>query len=220
MRDQKAISCRKVRREVQEIIDRLDPASLSDGRNISALLPQGVRSHLQRCHECRELVRALGTFAPVLRDQLDRAVADLPAPVIEAALQDRLAYGGRAYGWQASKGPRRIGSSVRIAFQRLRHWLTGPAARPAGALRWAAVSLAVMVLMAAVGVPVYRVNRTNRAIRQQIDRVVEQIYDEPLQSGIETALVRAQPSITSYMEDSSRATETWFETTEPDLPFN
>jgi hypothetical protein len=68
-----------------------------------------------------------------------------------------------------------------------------------------------MVLMAAVGVPVYRVNRTNRAIRQQIDRVVEQIYDEPLQSGIETALVRAQPSITSYMEDSSRATDAWFE---------
>ena len=215
MKGQKAISCRKVRREVQEILDRLDPAVMSDDRNISTLLPAAVRAHTQRCRECREVAHTLSTFAPMLRDQLDQAVADLPAPAFEAALQDH-----RSYGRQASEGPRRIGSSIRVACQRFRSWLTGPAHRPAGALRRAAVTLVVLTLMAAVGIPMYRVNRTNRAIQQQIDRVVEQIYSEPLQYGIETALVRTQPSITSYLEDSSRATDAWFESTGSDFPFN
>jgi hypothetical protein len=50
-----------------------------------------------------------------------------------------------------------------------------------------------------------------RAIRRQVDRVVEKIYQEPLLTGIESALLRTAPAISDYSEDQERSFGSWLE---------
>ena len=77
------------------------------------------------------------------------------------------------------------------------------------ALRWASISLAGLLLVSMIGFRVYASFRTNRAIEQEVGRIIEQIYREPLLAGIETALVRSRTDISDYVEDLSRATESF-----------
>ena len=77
--------------------------------------------------------------------------------------------------------------------------------------RWAAVSAIALLLASLIGIRIYSVSATRRAIEQQIDRVVELIYREPLLPGIESALLRTQPTISDYVEDLDRTIDMWLE---------
>ena len=98
-------------------------------------------------------------------------------------------------------------------FQRIRNWLFAPAGKTAAVYRWAAVSTIAVVLASFVGVRIYLVSRTHRVIQEQVDRVVELIYEEPLLPDIESALLRTQPTISDYLEDLDRSVESWLEET-------
>jgi hypothetical protein len=60
----------------------------------------------------------------------------------------------------------------------------------------------------------------NRSIEQEVDRIVEQIYQEPLFAGIETALVRTRADISDYVEDLSKANDRWLEEITPEALLN
>jgi hypothetical protein len=79
------------------------------------------------------------------------------------------------------------------------------------ALRWATLSLAGLLLASVIGFRVYTSFRTNRVIEQEVGRIIEQIYQEPLLAGIETALVRTRADISEYVEDMSEAGDRWLE---------
>lgn len=202
------ISCRKVRREMQDALDRSDPVSPAEGEEPMRFLSGEVRAHLEGCSGCQDFLRSLGTFAPVLRSQLDESLRDYPDPQIAAVLQ----------GMSQEESQLRSSNKQRQAvmpavFQRIRNWLFAPAGKTAAVYRWAAVSTIAVVLASFVGVRIYLVSRTHRVIEEQIDRVVELIYQEPLLSGIESALLRTQPTISDYLEDLDRNVETWLEET-------
>ena len=84
------------------------------------------------------------------------------------------------------------------------------------ALRWASLSLAGLLLASVIGFRVYTSFRTNRAIEQEVSRIIEQIYQEPLLAGIETALVRTRADISDYVEDLSEANDRWLEEITPE----
>jgi hypothetical protein len=71
-----------------------------------------------------------------------------------------------------------------------------------------------------VGFRVYTSFRTNRAIEQEVERIIEQIYQEPLLAGIETALVRTRADISQYVEDLSKADDRWLEEITPESLLN
>lgn len=95
--------------------------------------------------------------------------------------------------------------------QRIRDWLFSPAGKTAALYRWAVVSTIAVVLASFLGVRIYLVSRTHRVIEEQIDRVVELVYQEPLLADVESALIRTQPGISDYVEDLDLSTETWLE---------
>jgi hypothetical protein len=158
-------------------------------------------SHLEGCLDCQDFLHSLGTFAPILRNQLDEALRDYPGPVFEAALRGN------------TRIERERAGLIAAAFKRIVNWLFAPAGKPALAYRWVAVSAIVAALVLPIGLRIYLVSRTQRAIERQMDRVVELIFEEPLVPGIESALLRTQPSISDYVDDLERSVDIWLEET-------
>ena len=171
------------------------------------MLSAEVRMHLEGCPECRDFLHSLGTFVPTLRSQFESALLDYTGPEVAAVLENRTASPAAA----ASEGR---GGSIPAAFQRLRGWLFGPVGKPAPVVRLAAVSVLAAALVCLGGVRFYMVSRTHRMIERQIDRIVAGIYEEPLLPGIESALLRVQPSFSDYMEDWSGSVDAWGEDTD------
>ena len=205
----KHVSCRQARREMQNVLDRSDPISPVDSEDRTKFLPGEVRAHLKRCPACRDFLYSLGTFAPVLRSQLDESLEEYPDPDFTAIL--RVSAGAQS---QIPPLRKQRGQAIPAAFQKLRDWLFGPAGKPAPVYRLVAVSaLAVVLALSPIGVRIYSVTRTRQAIRDQIDRVVELVYEEPLLPGIESALLRAQPTISDYMDNLIRSVDSWLEDT-------
>jgi hypothetical protein len=200
------ISCRRARRELQAVLDQLDPGSIGDTGRLSRFMSGRLNKHLEQCRSCREFFQTLGTFAPVLRGQLDEAVADLPAPAFEAVLRSR-----GAIKRQVPAEGRRAGRAITDILRRILRRLFAPAGRPLTVLRWAALSAAGVLLVSVMALRIHTNYRTRRAIQEQVDKVVELVYGEPLLSGVESALLRAQPTIYDYMDDLSRALESWME---------
>jgi hypothetical protein len=201
------ISCRKARRTMQEALDRSDPVSPAEGEQLRRFLPAEVSSHLERCPHCRDFLHSLGTFAPVLRSQLDEALRDYPVPEVAAVLQGK---SGKAP--KVPSLPRNRVAATPAVFQRFRNRLFGPAGLPAAVYRWVAVAaIALLLASSAIGIRIYSLSATHRVIEQQIDRVIELIYREPLLPGIESALLRTRPSISDYVEDLDRSIDIWLE---------
>jgi hypothetical protein len=73
-----------------------------------------------------------------------------------------------------------------------------------------------LLLVSGIGFRVYTSFRTNRTIEQEVDRIIEQIYQEPLLAGIETALIRTRADISDYVEDLSKANDRWLEEITPE----
>ncbi|UCF96204.1 MAG: hypothetical protein JSV89_13570 [Spirochaetaceae bacterium] len=209
----RTISCRRARREVQNLLDRVDLVFLAHSENMPNFMPAELKAHLEQCTECREFFQTLSTFAPALRDQLDAALRNFSAPAFETVLQEQTEtarQGGVEYEERKDTG-RSIAAAFHRLSRRLFCWLFGPVQRPV--IRWAAVSAAGLLLASLIGLRVYNTYTTNRAIEQQLDRVVELIYQEPLLSGIESALLRTRPTLFDYVEDLSRDTDGWLEST-------
>ena len=205
-------SCRCVRREVQNALDRFDASLSGDERILTASLPQAVRMHLESCGECRRYVRSLITLRRELGDRLDRELSEIPPPDLNTLLHEADSGGDavRERGWV---GRASVRGFARV-FASLRRWLLAPASGPALALRRTAVCLAGIVLVSAAGLRIHTVYRTHQIIRRQIDSVVERIYSEPLMPGIESALLHTRPSFSDYMEETSRAVDAWLEDVE------
>lgn len=204
----KRISCRKTRRAIHDILDRVHPASGKESGDPAEFLSGKVRRHLEGCPGCRDFLHSLGTFAPVLRSQLESALEDYPGPEVAVVLQQANAPGPAA---PAPAGAR--GGSIREALRKLRKRLFGPVGKPVQVIRLAAVSVLAAVLICLGGVRIYTPWRTQRMIEQQIERIVAGIYQEPLLPGVESALMRTQPSISDYIEDMSSTAEIWGEDT-------
>jgi hypothetical protein len=200
------ISCRKARRTMQDALDRTDAISLAESEQLTRFLPGEVRAHLERCPGCRDFLHSLETFAPVLRNELDEALQEYPVPEFASLLQGTRGNNARV-PWLQKRG----GVAIAAALRRLRNRLFGPAGKPAAVYRWAAVSAIALLLASLIGIRIYSVSATHRAIEQQIDRVVELIYREPLLPGIESALLRTQPTISDYVEDLDRTVDMWLE---------
>lgn len=202
-------TCRKVRRTIQDALDRSDPIFQSESEDLTRFLPGEVRVHLEHCLSCRGFLHSLRTLASVLRNQLDEALLDYPDRAYATVLQ-----GMTEKTSQDPSRKTRRGTGTPAAFKRFRNWLFGPAGKPAALYRWAAVSaVAVLLVSSLIGLRIYSVSRTHRAIEQQIDRVVELIYQEPLLPGIESALLRTQPAVSDFLEDMNRAVDIWLEDT-------
>jgi len=197
---------------MQDIFDRLNLVSLTDSESILKFMPRKFGEHMEQCHGCREFFETLTDFAPALLEQLDRAVHDRPAPEIEDIL-DRQSQ-------QDVEERKRVGQVLGSTFRKTARRLFGPARRPVVVLRWASLSLAGLFLAAAVGFRVYTSFITNRSIEQEVDRIIEQIYQEPLLAGIETALVRTRADISDYVEDLSEANDRLLEELIPESLLN
>jgi hypothetical protein len=124
------ISCRKVRRALQDALDRGDPVSVADNEYLTRFLPREVRVHLEHCLDCRDFLHSLTTFAPVLRNQLDEALRDYPDPEFTSVLQ-----GNRGATTPVLSGEEQRGGPAATAFQRFVNWLFGPAGKPARVYR-------------------------------------------------------------------------------------
>ena len=201
------ISCRKARGAIQDALDR-------GCEDLTRFLPRQVRFHLERCAGCREFSRSLGTFAPVLRSQLDEALRSYPEADFAAVLQGKEGKSAQDAGLQKHRG------AAAAALRRFCKQLSGLARKPAPAYRWAAVSAIAVLAASLIAIRIYSISTTQRAIEQQIDRVVELIYEEPLLPGIESALLRTRPTISEYVEDLDRSIETWLEETDAQSYFN
>ena len=204
----KQISCRRARREMQDALDRADQPALAESEGLTMFLPGEVRAHLEGCSGCQDFLRSLCTFAPALRRQLDESLRACPDPQVAAALQE------------LNREESRLGPSnkpgqaaIPAVLQRIRDWLFAPAGKTAAVYHWAVVLTIALMLASFVGVRVYQVSRTQRVIEEQVDRVVELIYQEPLLAGVESALLRTQPTISDYMEDLDLSAQPWLEET-------
>ena len=204
----KQMSCREARRGMQDALDRADQLALAESEGLTIYLPGEVRAHLEGCSGCQDFLRSLCTFAPVLRRQLDESLRACPGPQVEAALQGMNREESQL---GSSNKPRQ--TAVPAVSQRIRDWLFAPAGKTAAVYRWAVVSTIAVMLASFIGVRIYLVSRTHRVIEEQIDRVVELIYQEPLLAGVESALIRTQPTISDYLEDLDRSVESWLEET-------
>jgi hypothetical protein len=203
MNGRKRMSCKKCRMGLQDLFDRVDLVSLTDGESILKFMPREFGRHLEQCNECSQFFETLTDFAPALLEQIDRAVYDRPIPKPEDILDRQ-----RRQDAQERNRPSRVLVS---AFRKIVLRLFGPARRPVAALRWATLSLAGLLLASVIGFRVYTSFRTNRVIEQEVGRIIEQIYQEPLLAGIETALVRTRADISEYVEDMSEASDRWLE---------
>jgi predicted anti-sigma-YlaC factor YlaD len=192
-------TCRKVREALQEAMDR--------GAVRSKFLPEEVRAHLGHCSACRSFADSLGTLAPLLRNQLDEALRDWQVPEIEVVLQERT-------GPAAAPDP-----STPVVMPRIRRWLFARQGKPARVYRLAALTVLAAVLIV-TGVRIYSVTTRQRAIRLEIDRVVEMIYQEPLLTGIESALLRTAPLISDYSEEQERSFQAWLEQSDTQSSLN
>jgi len=208
MNGRKRMSCKKCRMGLQDLFDRVNLVSVTDGESILKFMPRELGGHLEQCSECSQFFETLTDFAPALLEQIDRAVYDPPAPEPEAILDRQ-----RRQDAQESCRHSRVPVS---AFRKTVWRLFGPARRPVAALRWASLSLAGLLLASVIGFRVYTSFRTNRAIEQEVGRIIEQIYQEPLLAGIETALVRTRADISDYVEDLSEANDRWLEEITPE----
>ena len=204
----KQISCGKTKRAIQDALDRGEPISPAQREQFTQFLPGEVRSHLERCPDCRDYLYSLGTFASLLRSQLDESLQDYPDPDFTAFLGRT---GRNEIDLRLPSPGKQREAGIPAAFQRFRSWLFAPAGKPAAVYRWAAVSALALLAASLIGFRIYSVSATHRAIRQQIDRVVELIYRDPLLPGIESALLRTQPDISDYVEDLNRAIDNWLE---------
>jgi hypothetical protein len=197
---------------MQELFDRVNLASVTDSDSILKFMLRELGEHLEQCNECRKFFETLTDFAPALLGQLDRAVGDLPTPEPEVILERKR---------QQNAQERNRTSEVFLSGFRRTAWRRfGAARRPVAALRWAFLSLAGLLLVSVVGFRVYTSFRTNRAIEQEVERIIEQIYQEPLLAGIETALVRTRADISQYVEDLSKADDRWLEEITPESLLN
>lgn len=203
MNGRKRMSCKKCRMGLQDLFDRVDLVSLTDGESILKFMPREFGRHLEQCNECSQFFETLTDFAPALLEQIDRAVYDRPIPEPEDILDRQ-----RRQDALERNRPSRVLVS---AFRKIVWRLFGPARRPVAALRWATLSLAGLLLASVIGFRVYTSFRTNRVIEQEVGRIIEQIYQEPLLAGIETALVRTRADISEYVEDMSEASDRWLE---------
>lgn len=203
MNGRKRMSCKKCRMGLQDLFDRVDLVSLTDGESILKFMPREFGRHLEQCNECSQFFETLTDFAPALLEQIDRAVYDRPIPEPEDILDRQ-----RRQDALERNRPSRVLVS---AFRKIVWRLFGPARRPVAALRWATLSLAGLLLASVIGFRVYTSFRTNRVIEQEVGRIIEQIYQEPLLAGIETALVRTRADISEYVEDLSEASDRWLE---------
>ena len=213
MKGRQKISCKKCRAGMQGIFDRVNLASATDSESILKFMPRELGEHLEQCNECREFFETLTNFAPALAEQLDSAVHDRPTPDLAVILD-------RQRQPAVPQERNRAGQVIPPAIRKIVLWLFGPARRPVAALRWASISLAGLLLVSMIGFRVYTSFRTNRAIEQEVGRIVEQIYREPLLAGIETALVRTGTDISDYVEDLSKASDRWFEEITPESFLN
>lgn len=204
----KQMSCREARRGMQDALDRADQLALAEREDLTKFLPGEVRAHLEGCSGCQDFLRSLCTFAPVLRRQLDESLRACPDPQVAAALQGMNREESRL---GSSNKPRQ--TAVPAVLQRIRDWLFAPAGKSAAVYRWAVVSTIAVMLVSFIGVRIYLVSRTHRVIEAQIDRVVELLYQEPLLAGVESALIRTQPTISDYVEDLDLSAEPWLEET-------
>ena len=202
------ISCRKTRQRIQDALDRMHPAFMSESGDLSGFLNREERSHLEGCPECRDFLESLAAFAPVLRAQLEAALAGYPGGGVAALLR-----GTSAPGPQAAASSEGRGASIRAAFRQLRDWLFGPAGQPVPVVRLAAVSVLAALLVCLGGVRLCMLSRTQRMIEQQVERTVAGLYQEPLLPGVESALLRTQPGISDYIEDLGSGAEIWGEDT-------
>jgi len=193
---------------MQDIFDRVNLVSATDSESILKFMPREFGRHLEQCNECSEFFETLTDFAPSLLEQLDQAVHDRPTPEFAFILNRRRQ--------QAPQERNRAGQVIPAAIRKTVHWLFGPVRRPVAALRWASMSLAGLLLVSVIGFRVHTSFRTNRAIEQEVDRIIEQIYQEPLLAGIETALVRTRADISDYVEDLSKANDRWLEAITPE----
>ncbi len=191
---------------MQDALDRADQPAVAESEGLTKFLPGEVRTHLEGCSGCQDFLRSLCTFAPVLRRQLDESLRACPDPQVAAALQGMNREESQL---GSSNKPRQ--TAMPAVFQRIRDWLFSPAGKTAALYRWAVVSTIAVVLASFLGVRIYLVSRTHRVIEEQIDRVVELVYQEPLLADVESALIRTQPSISDYVEDLDLSTETWLE---------
>lgn len=203
MNGRKRMSCKKCRMGLQDLFDRVDLVSLTDGESILKFMPREFGRHLEQCNECSQFFETLTDFAPALLEQINRAVYDRPIPEPEDILDRQ-----RRQDALERNRPSRVLVS---AFRKIVWRLFGPARRPVAALRWATLSLAGLLLASVIGFRVYTSFRTNRVIEQEVGRIIEQIYQEPLLAGIETALVRTRADISEYVEDMSEASDRWLE---------
>jgi hypothetical protein len=201
------MSCKKCREGIQDLFDRVNLVTASDGESILRFMPREFGEHLEKCGKCTEFFETLTDFAPALLEQLDRAVCDPPAPEPADMLKGR----------RRQEVRERYGAGqVLVSTLRKTAWrLFGPVRGPLAVLRWASLSLAVLLLASVIGFQVYTSFRTNRSIGQEVDRIVEQIYQEPLLAGIETAVLRTRADISDYVEDMSEANRLWLEEETP-----
>ena len=193
---------------MQDIFDRVNLVSATDSESILKFMPREFGRHLEQCNECSEFFETLTDFAPSLLEQLDQAVHDRPTPETED-IPDRQRQ-------QDAQERNRAGRVLLSAFRKTIRGIFGPVRRPVAALRWASMSLAGLFLVSVIGFRVHTSFRTNRAIEQEVDRIIEQIYQEPLLAGIETALVRTRADISDYVEDLSKANDRWLEAITPE----
>ena len=204
------ISCGKARRELQNALDRGHPLSPAEGEDVCRFLPAQVRMHLEGCPGCRAFLHSLVTFAPLLRSQLESALEDCPAPEVAAILQ-----GTSAFRLQERRPARQRKAVIPAVFRGLRARLLDPGGRSAAVYRWVAAAAVVVLLGGHFGFRSYSVRKTQQVIEQQIGRVVEQIYQEPLLPGIESALLRTPAAISDYWEDLDSGLDGWLEGPQP-----
>lgn len=197
---------------MQDIFDRVNLVSMTDSESILKFMPRELGEHLDQCNKCREFFETLTGFAPALLEQLDRAVQDRPTPEPKVILQRQRQ--------QDAQERNRAGRVFPSAFRKTAWRLFGPARRPVAALRWASLFLAGLLIASVIGFRAYTSFRTNRAIEQEVDRIIERIYQEPLLAGIETALVRTRADISGYVEDLSKANDPQLEEITPESLLN
>jgi hypothetical protein len=185
---------------------------VTDAESILKFMPREFGEHLEQCTECSQFFETLTDFAPALLGQIDRAVYDRPTPVLVDILDRQRR--------QNARERNRTSLVLASVFRKIVWRLFGPAGRPMAAVRWASLSLAGLLLASMIGFRVYTSFRTNRAIEQEVDRIIEQIYQESLFAGIETALVRTRADISDYVEDMSEANDRWLEGIIPDSLLN
>jgi hypothetical protein len=172
------ISCRMTRKTIQDALDRRHPGSTGERADLSRILSSEVRRHLEGCPECSDFLDSLVTYAAVLRTQLEAALEEYPGPEVEVVLQ-----GADAPGSRAADGSGGRDAWIRSDFRKL---------------RLAAVSALAALLVCLGGARIYMQSRTHRMIEQQVERTVAGLYQDPLLSGVESALLRTQPSISEY----------------------